>query len=148
MQRDEWPLVRDLVLVGGGHAHVLVLRMWAMDPQPGVRLTLVSPEPAAPYTGMLPGHVAGHYAREDLMIDLVRLAEAAGARFILDRATGLDLARRRLHLAGRPPLAYDVLSLDVGVGSGLSDVPGFEAYGERFVRELAARGMRTATTDQ
>ena len=129
MRRDEWPLVRDLVLVGGGHAHVLVLRLWAMDPQPGVRLTLVSPEPAAPYTGMLPGHVAGHYAREDLMIDLVRLAEAASARFILERATGLDLAQRQLHLAGRPPLSFDLLSLDVGVGSGLSDVPGFDTHG-------------------
>ena len=148
MRRDDWPWVRDLVLAGGGHAHVLVLRMWAMDPQPGVRLTLVSPEPAAPYTGMLPGHVAGHYAREDLMIDLVRLAEAAGARFILDRATGLDLALRRLHLAGRPPLAYDVLSLDVGVGSGLSDVPGFDAHGvaARPLGDFAQRWQRFLDT--
>ena len=148
MRRDDWPWVRDLVLAGGGHAHVLVLRMWAMDPQPGVRLTLVSPEPAAPYTGMLPGHVAGHYAREDLMIDLVRLAEAAGARFILDRATGLDPALRQLHLAGRPPLAFDILSLDVGVGSGLSDVPGFDAHGvaARPLGDFADRWQRFLKT--
>ncbi len=148
MRRDEWPLVRDLVLVGGGHAHVLVLRLWAMDPQPGVRLTLVSPEPAAPYSGMLPGHVAGHYAREDLMIDLVRLAEAASARFILDRATELDLAQRQLHLAGRPPLSYDILSLDVGVGSGLSGVPGFAEHGvaARPLGDFAQRWQRFLDT--
>jgi selenide,water dikinase len=141
VQHGDWPMVRDLVLVGGGHAHALVLRMWAMDPQPGVRITLVSPEPVAAYTGMLPGHVAGHYAREDLMIDLVRLAEAAGARFIMDRATGLDPGARLLQLGGRPPLAYDILSLDVGVGSGLPDVPGFDAHGvaARPLGDFAAR---------
>uniref|UniRef100_UPI0035197BE7 hypothetical protein n=1 Tax=Nioella sp. TaxID=1912091 RepID=UPI0035197BE7 len=57
----ELPIVKDIVLVGGGHTHALVLRMWAMAPLPGVRLTLVNPGPTAPYSGMLPGHVAGHY---------------------------------------------------------------------------------------
>ncbi len=120
------PLVRDLVLVGGGHAHALVLRMWGMNPLPGVRLTVINPGPLAPYTGMLPGHVAGHYSQDDLMIDLVRLARFARARIVLDRAVGLERAGGldrvggRVHLAGRDPLRYDVLSLDVGVGSGLA----------------------------
>ena len=68
------PLTRDLVLIGGGHTHALVLRRWGMAPVPGVRLTLIDPGPTAPYTGMLPGFVAGHYGRMDLEIDLVRLA--------------------------------------------------------------------------
>ena len=66
------PYTRDLVLVGGGHAHALVLKAWGMDPLPGARLTVINPEPMAPYTGMLPGHVAEHYRRDDLEIDLVR----------------------------------------------------------------------------
>ncbi len=53
------PLTRDLVLIGGGHAHALALRMWGMDPLPGTRLTLINPGPTAPYSGMLPGHIAG-----------------------------------------------------------------------------------------
>ena len=119
------PLVTDLVLIGGGHAHALVARMWGMDPMPGVRLTLINPAPAAPYTGMLPGHIAGHYTRPQMMIDLVRLARFAGARLILDRATGIDRAARLIHFANRPPLAYDLASLDIGITSDLPQVAGF-----------------------
>jgi len=122
------PVTRDLVLVGGGHAHALVLRQWAMRPLPGVRLSVINPDPVAPYTGMLPGHVAGHYPRNALMIDLVRLARFAGARLILDRAVGLDPAARRVHLAGRPPVEFDLASIDVGIGSGLPDLPGAETH--------------------
>ena len=127
--REDWPIVRDLVLVGGGHTHALVLRMWGMSPQPGVRLTLINPDPTAPYTGMLPGHIAGHYNRADLMIDLVRLAEFAGARLILDRAVGLDLADRKIRLSDRPPLDYDVLSIDIGIGSAPEGLDGFAEHG-------------------
>ncbi len=118
------PQLRDLVLIGGGHSHALVLRMWAMAPLPGTRLTLINPDPAAPYTGMLPGLIAGHYRREELMIDLVRLARFAGARLILDRATGLDRDQRQIHLAGRPPLPYDLVAIDIGI---TSDLPGSTA---------------------
>jgi selenide,water dikinase len=118
------PLVQDAVLIGGGHAHALALRMFAMRPLPGLRLTLVNPGPAAPYTGMLPGLIAGHYRRDEIFIDLVRLARFAGAALVLDRAVGIDPAARQIHLAGRPPLAYDLCSIDIGIGSGLPDVPG------------------------
>jgi selenide, water dikinase len=128
MQDAALPQVTDLVLIGGGHAHALVLRMWAMNPLPGARLTLINPGPVAPYTGMLPGHVAGHYTRSEMMIDLVRLARFAGARLILDHATGIDRARQLIHLAGRPPLAYDLASLDIGITSDLPDLPGFAAH--------------------
>ncbi len=99
-----------------------------MDPLPGARLTLVDPNPSAPYTGMLPGHVAGHYAREELEIDLVRLARFAGARLVRARAIGLDRAARHVHLEGRPPLPYDALSLDVGITSAMPDLPGFAEH--------------------
>lgn len=119
-----YPQIRDLVLIGGGHAHALVLRMWGMNPMPGTRVTLINPDPVAPYTGMLPGLIAGHYRRDELMIDLVRLARFAGARVILDRATGIDRAARLVHLAERPPLPYDLAAIDVGITSDLPDLPG------------------------
>lgn len=123
------PLTRDLVLVGGGHAHALVLRRWGMRPLPGARLTVINPGPTAPYTGMLPGHVAGHYPRAALDIDLVKLARFAGARLILGQATGLDRDARHVQVPGRPPIAYDVLSIDIGITSDLPQVAGFTEHG-------------------
>jgi selenide,water dikinase len=122
------PLTRELVLIGGGHAHALVLRRWGMKPLPGARLTVINPDPTAPYTGMLPGHVAGHYPRAALMIDLVRLARFAGARLILGRADALDREGRRVHIAGRGWIGYDIASIDIGITSDLPDLPGFAAH--------------------
>ena len=104
----------DVVLVGGGHSHVEVLRHFAMSPPPGVRLTLVSRDLLTPYSGMLPGLVAGHYRPEEAHIDLRRLAGFAGARLFRGSAKGLDLERSRVLIAERPPLAFDYLSLDIG----------------------------------
>ena len=123
------PLTRDLVLVGGGHAHALVLKSWAMDPLPGVRVTMIDPGPRAAYSGMLPGFVAGHYDRDDLDIDLVRLARMAGARVILGRVEAMDLAGRSLTVPGRPPVHWDICSIDIGITSDMPALPGFAAHG-------------------
>ncbi|SIT10469.1 selenophosphate synthase [Roseivivax lentus] len=128
MHQPPLPLTRDLVLVGGGHTHALVLRKWGMDPLPGARLTLIDPTPVTAYSGMLPGFVAGHYARTELDIDLVRLARFAGARLILGPVTGIDPARRLIEVPGRPPIAYDVCSLDVGITSAIPGLPGFSDH--------------------
>jgi selenide, water dikinase len=128
MHAHPLPLTRDLVLIGGGHAHALVLRKWAMAPLAGVRLTVINPDPVAPYTGMLPGHIAGHYDRAALMIDLVRLARFANARVVLGRATAIDRSARLVHVTGRAPLRYDVASVDIGISSDLPHLPGFQAH--------------------
>jgi selenide, water dikinase len=117
-------LQRDLVLVGGGHSHVLALRMLAMQPIAGLRITLVSPDSHSPYSGMLPGLIAGHYRFEDAHIDLARLCQWAGVRFITASVVGLDADSRCLTLAGRPAINYDVLSLDIGSQPELDSVPG------------------------
>jgi selenide,water dikinase len=118
------PSTRDLVMIGGGHAHALVLRKWGMDPLPGARLTVINPGPTAPYTGMLPGHVAGHYTRDTLEIDLVRLCRFAGARLILSHATGIVRHAKQIEIEGRGPVAYDVASIDIGITAQM-DLPGF-----------------------
>ena len=129
MEQANLPLTRDLVLVGGGHTHALVLRKWAMMPLAGVRVTLVNPGPDAPYSGMLPGFVAGHYGRGDLDIDLVRLARFAGARIVLGTVRGIDTAARQVHVPDRPPIAYDLASVNVGITSAMPDLPGFAEHG-------------------
>ena len=116
------PPVRDIVLAGAGHSHVAVLRRFGMRPEPGLRLTVVARETLMPYSGMLPGHVAGFYDGADIHIDVALLAAFAGARLIAQRVTGLDPKARKLLLDGRPPLRYDVLSINTGglPGSGLA----------------------------
>src|SRR5512134_3563348 len=86
----------DLVLVGGGHSHVQILRRFGMAPRGDVRLTLVVDKPVAVYSGMVPGYVAGQYRREELEIDVVPLARRAGARVILSAAVGIDAEARRI----------------------------------------------------
>lgn len=122
------PLTRDLVLIGGGHTHALVLRKWGMNPLPGVRVTVINPGPTAPYSGMLPGFVAGHYTRDELDIDLVKLARFAGARLIDGYATGIDRAAQTITVPGRPPIGYDVMAVDIGITSVMPDLPGFSNH--------------------
>src|SRR5471030_606619 len=109
------PIDTDIVLIGGGHAHVHVLAAFAMRPLPGTRLTLITRDLETLYSGMLPGVIAGLYTSDQAHIDLVRLAAATGTRVIHAEATGLDRENKRVLLAGRPPIAYDLVSIDVGI---------------------------------
>ncbi len=119
---------RNLVLVGGGHTHALVLHAYAKQPMPGVRLTLVTPDPTAPYTGMLPGYIAGHYSRAALEIDLMHLCKRAGARLVLAKATGLDRAACQVQLSTGAAMPYDVAAIDIGITSDLPQIPGYGAH--------------------
>jgi len=113
MQPDA-PVKCDIVLVGGGHAHVAVLKAFGMRPEPGVRLSLISPDTLTPYSGMLPGYLAGHYTIEETHLDLRALARFAGARFYQTAATSLDLAAGAVICGDRPPVAFDLMSIDIG----------------------------------
>ncbi len=145
------PPLRDIVLVGGGHAHVQVLKSFGMKPAPWLRLTIVAREPHTPYSGMLPGYVAGIHGFDDVHIDLARLAAFGGARLVAAEVTGLDPEERRLHFADRPSMRYDIASLNVGgvPGEGVASefvtpVKPIGSFLPRWQRLLAAGPERIA----
>ena len=122
--KTDTPVLKDIVLVGGGHAHVSVLRMFGMKPVPGVRLTLITRDIHTPYSGMLPGYVAGLYDYDEVHIDLGPLARFAGARLYHGEVDGLEPEERLVHVPGRPAVHYDLLSINTGSRPRTIDVPG------------------------
>lgn len=118
------PVIKDVVLVGAGHAHVQVLRRFGMRPLPGVRFTLITREVHTPYSGMLPGLVAGVYGFDDAHIDTGPLARFVGARLYQSAAIGVDVAGKRVICDNRPPVPYDILSVNTGSTPNTVEVPG------------------------
>lgn len=122
------PITKELVLVGGGHSHVAVLKSFGMNPIPGVRLTLISCTYDTPYSGMLPGYLAGHYCFEESHINLIPLCRFAQAQFYRDTVVGVDLSAQRLRCENHPPVSFDVVSFDTGSTPAMATVPGAEKH--------------------
>ena len=132
---------KKLVLIGGGHAHLFVLE--ALRKQraalPGTDLshdvnldvTLITPDPHLPYSGMLPGLVAGHYRTSECQVDLSALCNAAGVRLVLGNVTSLDLQANQAHQAHTPDAvhSFDLVSLDIGSTPPLHGIPGANENG-------------------
>ncbi|MFO1079329.1 MAG: selenide, water dikinase SelD [Reyranellaceae bacterium] len=135
------PLLKDVVLLGGGHAHVHVVASFGMKPMPGVRLTVIGRDVETPYSGMIPGFVAGTYTFEQCHIDLARVCAWNSARLIHAEATGLDRDNRLVLLKDRPPLSYDLLSIDVGSSPTLDTIPGAADWAVP-VKPIAELGRR------
>ena len=122
-----------------------------MEPPPDTRITLIVDRPVAMYSGMVPGFVAGQYRQEELAIDVLPLARRIGARVIVARAVRLEAAAKRVHLDGRPPVAFDFASINIGsTVAGLS-TPGVREHviptrpiGE-FVTRLETHANETPT---
>ena len=103
-----------ILLVGGGHAHLEVLRRFRLERLPGARVTLISAYAEHHYSGMVPGYLQGTYTEEQIRFDLPALTAAVGGEFVLGRAVGLDPAARTVALEDGGRLAYDLVSFGIG----------------------------------
>lgn len=113
-----------LLLLGGGHAHVEVIRRLRIATSPHLAVRLVSPNRHTAYSGMLPGAIAGHYAYADYHIDLAALCRSGDIAFSEAAATALDLAARCVRVASGEVHRYDLLSIDIGAASPAGRIPG------------------------
>ncbi len=116
--------MKDVVLVGAGHAHIEVLRSFGAKPPPGVRLTLITRQAFTPYSGMLPGLIAGLYSFDEAHIDVRPLCAFAAARLVLAEASGVDIAGKRVLCANSDPVPFDILSIDTGSTPNTHQTPG------------------------
>ena len=153
MHNSPAPVVSDLVLLGGGHANIQVLKMLAMKPVGGLRVTLISDQTHSPYSGMIPGFLAGYYSYEDCHFDLRRICEELGQRFIKARIIDIDVHRKTVQLENRAEIRYDCAAINVGIQPRsienisaeaaaklipLKPISRFIAHWQRLLADLAA----------
>ena len=123
------PYKKDLRLIGGGHSHIVVIKKLGMKPIPGVRVTLVSKDTHTPYSGMLPGLIAGHYSFNDCHIDLRKLCQWANIQFIRSTVKHLDPIAKEIICHQYPSLRYDLLSINIGSQPALDTIKGALTHG-------------------
>jgi selenide,water dikinase len=136
--------MQDLVLLGGGHSHLSVIKNLAMKPVPGLRITVISRDIHTPYSGMMPGLIAGHYKFDETHIDLRPLCELAGARLFHSTVMAVDMDQQLVHCDNRPPIRFDWLSINTGSTPRLAAIPGATETGlavkpiDQFLQAISA----------
>lgn len=116
---------RTLALIGGGHAHVEVLRQLAQSPPFEADVALFNPSPSTWYSGMLPGVIAGHYSANDAKVNLWALCQKARVRFFETSVTSLSGENALLEAAHGERHRFDLASLDLGsVSRSIPTAPG------------------------
>ena len=108
------PIIKHLVLVGGGHSHLAVLKRLGMDPLPGLTVTVITAEVVIPYSGALPNYISGHSSIDEMQLDLRPLVQFAGARLIEQAVTSIDFENRLISLDNRPVMDFDFISINIG----------------------------------
>lgn len=113
---------KRLVLVGGGHAHMMTLARLHEFVERGHEVTVIGPSAHHYYSGMGPGMLGGTYAPEEIRFATRLVVEKQGGRFIEDRVTAIEPEARRIRLSSGDTIPYDVVSFNAG--SHVPRVPG------------------------
>ena len=124
-----------LVLIGGGHAHVQVIKglrhllCHRHDSNNNLRVTLIDSQASASYSGMVPGCLAGRYTVRETQLALPPLARYSNVTWIHNRVVDIDLQHKNVHISNGTILPFDLISLDIGSTSRAWDTtPGAAQY--------------------
>ena len=109
---------KNLVLVGGGHAHLTVLLNLANYVQRGHRVTIIGPSPYHYYSGMGPGMLSGIYRPREVRFHVKKMVQDRGGTFLEDKVMRIDPVKRILFLQSEKQMPYDIVSFNTG-----SEVP-------------------------
>ena len=107
-------MAKHLVLVGGGHAHMVTLANLRRFVERSHRVTVIGPSPYHYYSGMGPGMLAKTYTPEQIRFSTKDVVEKQGGSFILGKVERVDGDKRRLYLRSGEEVTFDVVSFNVG----------------------------------
>jgi len=117
---------KHLVLVGGGHAHMVTLKNLHSFIDKGYEVTVIGPSHYHYYSGMGPGMLSRTYSPDDIRFATEHVVTKQGGNFVHDKAVKIDALNRAVFLENGDPVSYDVLSCNAG-----SYVPWDKVTGDR-----------------
>ena len=117
---------KDLILIGGGHAHMVTLANLGHFVRRGHRVTVIGPSEHHYYSGMGPGMLGRTYTPQQIRFDTRRGVEKKGGRFVKAYVSHIDPHRRIVHTACGKTFHYDLLSCNSG-----SQIPAYMVEGRR-----------------
>ncbi len=107
-------MARHLVLVGGGHAHLTVLKHLDRFTRGDRQATVISRSAYHYYSGMGPGMLSGAYRPREIRFHVRKMTEDRRGRFVEDSVVRVDPRERVLYLKRGAPVSYDVVSFNTG----------------------------------
>lgn len=103
-----------LIIAGGGHASLPLIKMGHNWKDKNLSITLVSAEPWLVYSGALPQYIAGFYQWQQTSVNLEKLCTRYGTGFINARVISVSPDDKSIELSTGEMLTYDILVINVG----------------------------------
>ncbi|MGV8983925.1 NAD(P)/FAD-dependent oxidoreductase, partial [Clostridium sp.] len=114
--------------VGGGHAHVFLIKQFYLKNIPGLEVVLVTAGKYQYYSGMAAGYVEGIYKEEDMSFDLEKMCHKSRVKYIEGRITGIDVQNKCVKIENHETISFDVIYEDTGSEMAGKNVQGVMEY--------------------
>jgi NADH dehydrogenase FAD-containing subunit len=105
---------KHLVLIGGGHAHMLTLANLHSFIEKGYRVSVIGPSDYHFYSGMGPGMLGKTYQPGDIRFATKHVVKKQGGAFIREKAVRVEPKEKKVVLNSGDAISYDVVSFNAG----------------------------------